>query len=77
MHPSWATLWATVIDLSSFFIMPMLGGYINATVMYNYNYDPLAYQHASLDTDYLYASTMLFTKDAAYAATGRPDFFSP
>jgi hypothetical protein len=28
-----------------------------------------------LNTDYLYASTMLFAKDAVYTATGRPGFF--
>lgn len=75
IEPSWATLMAGFVDLSSFFLMPMMGGYINAMVTHNYNKDPLTYKHAGLDNSYLYASSMLFAKDAVYTASGRPDFF--
>lgn len=75
VDPSWTTLFASFIDISSFFTLPLLGGYINSTVVYNYGKDPLTYKHAGLDNKYLYASTMLFAKDWIYTATGRPDFF--
>lgn len=75
VDPSWTTLFASFIDISSFFTLPLLGGYINSTVVYNYGKDPLTYKHAGLDSKYLYASTMLFAKDWIYTATGRPDFF--
>lgn len=75
VDPSWTTLFASFIDISNFFSLPLLGGYINSTVVYNYGKDPLTYKHAGLDSKYLYASTMLFAKDWIYTATGRPDFF--
>lgn len=75
VDPSWTTLFASFIDISSFFTLPLLGGYINSTVVYNYGKDPLTYKHAGLDSKYLYASSMLFAKDWIYTATGRPDFF--
>lgn len=48
-NPSWASLVAVFVDLGAFFIMPMIGGYINASVYANYIADPLTYQHAGLD----------------------------
>ena len=75
ISPSWTSLTATFVDLSAFFVLPMIGGYVNSTVFANYEKDPLTYEHALLNQDYLYASTMLFTKDLAYSLTGRPDFF--
>ena len=75
LSPSWATLIATFVDLSSFLVLPMVGGFVNSNVFYNYEKDPLTFEHAELNQDYLYASTMLFTKDLMYTASGRPDFF--
>lgn len=75
IDPSWASLMASFVDLSAFIALPLMGGYVNATVFYNYEKDPLTYQHANLDSEYLYASSMLFAKDAVFTATGRPDFF--
>jgi len=75
IDPSWTTLIASFVDISSFFTLPLLGGYINSTVVYNYGKDPLTYKHAGLDSKYLYASSMIFAKDWIYTATGRPDFF--
>jgi hypothetical protein len=40
---------AIFVDVTSFFALPLLGGYINATVYSNYKKDPLTYQHADLD----------------------------
>ena len=51
LDPSWATVLSSLVDLSSFFFMPMVGGYTNATVYANYIKDPLTYQHAGLDQD--------------------------
>ena len=73
--PSWASVAAVFVDLSAFFMMPMLGGFVNSSVFANYIDDPLTYQHAGLDKDLLYGSSMILMKDAIYSATGRPDFF--
>lgn len=43
VDPSWTTLMASFVDLSSFFMLPMMGGYVNATVFHNYEKDPLTY----------------------------------
>ena len=75
VSPSWVTLSAAFVDISAFFVLPMVGGYVNSTVFANYEKDPLTYEHALLNQDYLYASTMLFAKDLTYSLTGRPDFF--
>jgi len=47
--PSWASVVAVFVDLSAFFMMPLLGGYVNSSVFANYIDDPLTYQHAGLD----------------------------
>ena len=47
--PSWASVVAVFVDLSAFFTMPLLGGYVSSMVFANYIEDPLTYQHAGLD----------------------------
>ena len=73
--PSWASVFAVFVDLSVFFTMPLLGGYVSSMVFANYIEDPLTYQHAGLDKELLYGSSMILVKDTIYSATGRPDFF--
>jgi hypothetical protein len=73
--PSWASVVAVFVDLSAFFTMPLLGGYVSSMVFANYLEDPLTYQHAGLDMNLLYGSSMILVKDAVYSATGRPNFF--
>ena len=73
--PSWASVFAVFVDLSAFFTMPLLGGYVSSMVFANYIEDPLTYQHAGLDKELLYGSSMILVKDTIYSATGRPDFF--
>lgn len=36
LDPSWASLMAGFVDITSFFALPLLGGYVNASVQYNY-----------------------------------------
>jgi hypothetical protein len=43
LDPSWSSLTAAFVDITSFFALPMLGGYVNATVFYNYEKDPLTF----------------------------------
>ena len=73
--PGWVSLVSFFVDISNFMITPMLGGIVNASVYVNYQHDPLTYQHAGLDKDYLYGSSMLFAKDYLYSSMGRPDFY--
>lgn len=43
LDPSWSSLTAAFVDITGFFALPMLGGYVNATVFYNYEKDPLTF----------------------------------
>jgi hypothetical protein len=43
ISPSWSSFLAVFVDLSAFFTMPLLGGYVNSTVYSNYITDPLTY----------------------------------
>jgi len=52
--------------------MPILAGFVGASVFVNYEIDTLTYNHAKLTQDDLNESTMIFVKDAIYTAIGRP-----
>jgi hypothetical protein len=41
--PSWISVVAVFVDLSAFFMMPLMGGYVSSTVFANYIDDPLTY----------------------------------
>ncbi len=74
--PNWISVGALFIDLGQIVFTPMIGGAVNASVNVNYESDILTYQHASLDKEYLYGSSMLFMKDWFYSSTGRPKFYA-
>ena len=73
--PSWVSFTAFFVDIAQFLFTPLIGGMVNASVYVNYQEDIVTYQHAGLDMQYLYGSSMLFAKDALYSALGRPDFY--
>jgi hypothetical protein len=73
--PSWVSLTSFFVDIGQFIFTPLVGGMVNASVFVNYEKDSITYQHAGLDKQYLYATSMLFAKDALYSSLGRPDFY--
>ena len=73
--PSWTSIVSVFIDTSNFFIFPLMGGFVNSSVIVNYSLNAPTYEHANLDTNYLYDSQMLFVKDLVYTLAGKPDFF--
>ena len=73
--PSWTSILSIFIDASNFFIFPLMGGFVNSSVIVNYNLNAVTYDHANLDKNYLYDSQMLLVKDYLYSFAGRPNFF--
>jgi len=70
--PNWISVKALFIDFGMIVFTPMIGGGVNASVSVNYESDILTYNHAELDKEYLYGSSMIFWKDWLYSNTGRP-----
>jgi len=72
VNPGLPSLIAFFVDIAHFVGMPILAGFVGASVFVNYEIDTLTYNHAKLTQDDLNESTMIFVKDAIYTAIGRP-----
>jgi hypothetical protein len=71
-EPGWQTVVQFFVDILYFFLLPIFGGVMAQSALFNYQLDELTYVHANLTRRSLWVPLMSLIKNLLYGVLGRP-----